>query len=55
MSAMVVMAEREGHREPASVFGALSLAEACRAPEELQQTDVMRHDEEAELTRRSNV
>lgn len=55
MSAMVVMTEREGHRDAASVFGALSLAEACRAPEEPRRTDAMRHNEEAELTRRSDV
>ena len=52
---MVVMTEREGHRDAAFVFGALSLAEVCGAPEEPRRTDVMRHDEDAELTHRSNV
>lgn len=52
---MVVTTEREGHGDAASVFGALSLSEACGAPEEPWRTDVMRHDEEAELTRRSDV
>lgn len=55
MSAMVVMTEREGHGDAASLFGVLSLAEACRSPEESQPTDVMRHVEAAELTRRSVV